>query len=58
MRPSTSHFFNRLQAVFNVLVGVGEILEIPRAFSERSAWEMRRGILDIPTVWRRRPRVR
>ncbi len=58
MRPSENTFFNRLQALFNVLVGVDETPNLPRAFVERSTWELRRGELHIPSAWRRRPRER
>ncbi len=44
---------NRLQTVFNLLIGVTNARALPHAFREPSPWEMNPDALQRPAVWRR-----
>ncbi len=46
-------FFDRLQVMFNLLVGVTEPRALPHAICEPAAWEMDPEALQRPAVWRR-----
>jgi hypothetical protein len=58
MPSSEATFLDRLQAIFNILAGVSEVLKLPQAFSEQSDWELRGVALSIPAIWRRQCRLR
>ncbi|MBL8374074.1 hypothetical protein [Accumulibacter sp.] len=51
-------FFDRLQAVFNVLVGVTDTRSLPYAFRAPAPWEIDPEALQRPAIWRRTRRVR
>ncbi len=58
MSSRDTPFFDRLQAVFNVIVGVTESRSLPYAFRQPAPWEIDPDTLQRPAIWRRTRRVR
>jgi hypothetical protein len=51
-------FLNRLQAMFNLIIGPTAAHALPDAFREPTPWERNAEILQRPAVWRRMCQVR
>ena len=45
---------DRIQSVFNVIVGANDVDAFPAAYLERPAWRAYLQELQTPAVWRRR----
>jgi hypothetical protein len=51
-------FLNRLQTMFNLIIGPTDARALPQAFHEPTPWERKAEILQRPAVWRRMCQVR
>ena len=51
-------FFDRLQTMFNLLIGVTDTHTLPHAFREPAPWEIDPDGFQRPAVWRRRRQAR
>lgn len=58
MPSRDTSLIDRLQAMFNLIIGLTDAHALPQAFREPTPWEMNAELLQRPAVWRRRRHVR